>query len=217
MAQLVARSVRDAEVVGSSPITLTISCYNNSMSGKSLRKKSILLVSVLVFGLLTSYFPSTSVSAMSDEKSGAISQHCGTIKQALKSLQKTDARSRSYLGTVYETIISKYITPFNTRLINNGQPNVSLTDLHSTILDVRKQFVSDYTSYSQTFETLLSVNCQEDPEGFYWYLGETRKKRAEVSSDTTNMRNLLSEYLTVVRRLKSNTMDGTSDGNDTNE
>ena len=143
------------------------------------------------------------VSAMSSEKSGAISQHCATIKQSLKSLQKTDARSRSYLGSIYETIITKFIAPMNLRLIDTGQPNANLTDLHSVILNVRKEFTQNYTSYSQALEDLLATNCQTDPEGFYQKLIDTRQKRAEVSSLTTSLRNLFSEYLTGVRRIRN--------------
>lgn len=141
--------------------------------------------------------------ALSSEKSGAISQHCASIKQALKSLQKTDARSRSYLGSSYETIISKFISPMNMRLIDSGQPNANLTDLHSTILEVRKNFTQSYTSYSQSLEELISANCQLDPEGFYHHLIETREKRAEVSSLSTSLRNLFSEYLTGVRKVRN--------------
>ena len=143
-------------------------------------------------------------AALSEEKSGMVSQNCATIKQSLKSLQKTDARSRSYLGTIYETIITKFITPMNLRLIDNSQPNASLTDLHSTILAVRKDFVNEYTSYSQSFEELVSMNCKDNPENFYNKLVETRRKRAEVSSITTNLRNLFAEYLTIVRKLRGN-------------
>ncbi len=158
---------------------------------------------VLVIGLFCQ-----PASALSDTQIGAISQHCGTIKQALKSLQKTDARTRSYLGSIYETIISDYIAPMNLRLIESGQPNAALTDLHSVILDVRKSFVSNYTSYSQSYEDLLAIDCQSDPETFYNRLVETRHRRAEVSSTTTNLRNLFSEYLTAVRKLRSNNTTG---------
>ena len=50
MAQLVARSVRDAEVVGSSPITLTIFlCYNGSMEERPKNKKWLVIIMIVAF------------------------------------------------------------------------------------------------------------------------------------------------------------------------
>ncbi len=152
------------------------------------------------------------VSALSSEKSGAISQHCGSIKQSLKSLQKTDARSRSYLGSVYETLVSKYIAPMNMRLVESGRPNVNLTDLHSTILEVRKKFVNEYTSYSQSFEELLGIDCQSNPNAFYEQLNNTRKKRSEVSNISNNLRSLFSEYLGGIYKVRDTILEGKNNG-----
>lgn len=150
-------------------------------------------------------------SALSEEQNGAISQNCATTKQSLKQLQKTDARTRSYLGSAYESILSNYITPLDLRLINTGQPNASLTTLHSSIIDVRKDFVAKYTSYSQSLEELINIDCYNHQEEFYSKLVETREKRAELSAATTNIRNLFSEHLTDVRRLK-NSLGGKNAG-----
>lgn len=180
------------------------------MSKRSSNFTSIVLAMSLLVGAFSFGF-SAPASAMSSEKSGAISQHCGSIKQSLKALQKTDARSRSYLGSVYETIITKFITPMNMRLVESGRLNSNLTDLQSTIVDVRKNFVSAYTSYSQEFEELLLMDCQSNPNAFYEQLNDTRQKRAEVSSITTNLRNLFSEYLTGVRKVRNSLTEGTQD------
>lgn len=143
------------------------------------------------------------VSALSEEQSGSIVQNCASIKQSLRTLQRTDARSRSYLGTAYETILSKFIAPLNLRLINTSQPNANLTTLHSNIIETRKNFIAEYTTYSQALEDLVSSDCYSHPEDFYTKLQNTRRKRANLSSTTTTFRNLLSEYLTGVRKLKS--------------
>lgn len=143
-------------------------------------------------------------SALSEDQRGAISQNCSSMKQSLRALQRTDARSRSYLGSAYEAVLSNFITPLDLRLINTGQPNASLTELHSSILSTRQKFISEYTTYSQSLEELLYADCQNHPDDFYNKLQDTRKKRAELSATTTNLRNLLSEHLTSVRKVKNN-------------
>lgn len=150
-----------------------------------------------------SLLPVSSTFALSSEQSGAIVQNCASTKQSLLSLQRTDARTRSYLGSAYETVLADYITPLNLRLINSAQPNATLTDLHSEIINTRKEFNSEYTSYSQSLEELIGIDCYTKPEEFYNKLVETRKKRATVSTTTTSIRNLLSEHLTAVRKLKT--------------
>jgi len=89
------------------------------------------------------------------------------------------------------------------RLINSAQPNATLTDLHSEIINTRKEFNTEYTSYSQSLEELIGIDCYTKPEEFYNKLVETGKKRATVSATTTGIRNLLSEHLTAVRKLRT--------------
>ena len=166
--------------------------------------KKIALV-FLLFLLTTPIFaPKVSAINLSEDQRGAISQHCATTKQSLRTLQRTDARTRSYLGSAYEELLTHYITPLNLRLINSGQPNANLTTIHSEIIETRQRFISEYTTYSQALEDLIATDCQSRPDDFYDKLIDTRKKRAQLSTTTTNLRNLLSEHLTAVRRLRNN-------------
>ncbi len=157
----------------------------------------------------------TYATDLSDDQKGAISQHCATTKQSLKTLQRTDARTRSYLGSAYETLITNYITPLDLRLISSGRPNANLTTIHSQIVEARKQFNNDYTSYSQALEDLIATDCQSSPEDFYNKLVNTREKRAILSTNTTNLRNLFAEYLTNVKLLR-NSLDAVQDEGDNN-
>lgn len=159
--------------------------------------------------ILSVILTATPVSAaeLSEEQTGAIVQNCATTKQSLRTLQRTDARTRSYLGSAYENLLSNYISPLNLRLINQNQPNTNLTNIHSQILDTRQDFISRYTAYAQSLEDLISSNCQTNPGEFYDKLVATRKKRAELSTVTTSLRNLFSEQLTDVRLLKNSLGD----------
>ena len=164
----------------------------------------------VITGVLLVVFLSHPVAALSDAQSDAIVQNCATIKQSLRTLQRTDARSRSYLGTAYETILADFIAPLNLMLTSSNQPNINLTTIHSNIIDTRKAFISAYIAYSQALEGLIASDCFNHPEDFYNRLQDTKRKRANVSATTTTLRNLFSEYLTGVRKLKTSL--GAKDG-----
>lgn len=176
-------------------------------------KKHLILAAVPVFVLVSIFCFTTTANAadLNDAQKGAISQHCATTKQSLKTLQRTDARARAYLGSAYESLITNYVTTLDLRLISSGRPNANLTTIHSRIIDTRKQFISDYTSYSQSLEDLIATDCQSSPEEFYTKLLVTREKRATLSTTTTNMRNLFSEYLTDVKLLRNSLTPSDSD------
>ena len=170
----------------------------------STKFKTLVCLLAISGTVISAHIPRAALAvSLSDDQKGAISQHCATTKQSLKTLQRTDARARAYLGSAYETLITSYITPLDLRLINNGRPNANLTAIHSRIVETRKQFISDYTSYSQSLEDLIATDCQNSPEEFYTKLVNTREKRAALSTTTTNMRNLFSEYLTDVKLLRN--------------
>lgn len=175
------------------------------------------------FALLTMFgtiFVATSVifpvfaeggTTLDESQIGAISQNCATIKQSLRALQRADARTRSYLGSAYERVLSDFITPMDLRLINVNQPNATLTTIHSDIIEARQNFVRDYTIYSQKLEELITHDCQNDPQNFYHTLTDTRGKRSDLEKSTETIRRLLSDHLAAVKKLQNNL--GESNGN----
>lgn len=173
-----------------------------------LRKATLLsaITATVAFVLLLGVVPVSADSTILDnDQIGAISQNCATIKQSLRALQRTDARTRSYLGSAYERMLSDFITPMDLRLINVNQPNATLTTIHSDIIEARQQFVHDYTVYSQKLEELITHDCQNDPQNFYHTLEDTRAKRATLEKSTENIRRLLADHLAVVKKLEQNT------------
>ena len=79
----------------------------------------IVLVFCQVFGL------PLRVGAISDMQKNTIFSQCEKIKDNLKNVQKADAKARVYLGSYYEAILIKFITPLNVRLVEN---NLSTAD-----------------------------------------------------------------------------------------
>lgn len=142
------------------------------------------------------------VGAISENQKNAIVDHCELIRDSLKSTQKTDARTRVYLGGYYETILSNYIMPLNVRLVENNLSTAELVENQNKFAEVKTLFANDFVGYQQELEGLVSMNCKEEPEGFYNQLDKVRQKRKIVEQDTLRMRSLISEHVKLVNQLK---------------
>lgn len=138
---------------------------------------------------------------LSDTQTGAISQYCNSIRQTLKSVQKSDSYTRSHLGHSYEIILSSYITPLNLRLIKSNRPDTSLSSLQTDFVAAREKFNDDFVIYSRSLEELISIDCQTSPNDFYAKLQKTRNYRAVLRDDITALDTLIEKHSSTVKSL----------------
>ena len=136
------------------------------------------------------------------ERKNAIIDNCENIKAMLVNLQHEDSRVRVYLGRYYETIISKFITPLNVRLVENNLSSSGLIDNQNDFAKVRADFMIDYIEYQKGLEELVATNCENEPEAFYEKLEKVRDKRKIVAKDATKIRSLASKQIDLVLKLK---------------
>ena len=141
-------------------------------------------------------------SEISSDRIDTISSSCQALKQNLKTIQRTDSRTRSYLGSVYQALLVDYITPLNLSLVKHNRPSTTITRLYSDILDARSDFADKFTAYSQSFEELLNIDCQNNPGVFYDKLESVRGNRATLNSATVHLRTLFGNFYTATSRLK---------------
>ena len=142
-------------------------------------------------------------ATLTAEQKSVIMNHCDTIKDSLKSLQRTDSRARVYLGRYYETILSSFITPLNLRLVENNISNPKLLDNQTNFASRRTDFVNDYIVYQQALEELVNTNCKTEPEKFYEKIEVAREKRKAVNKDVAKLRGLVDEQQKLVEELKN--------------
>ena len=156
-------------------------------------KLKLIVFPLLSFILIPSFPKDTFAeeSKLSEEKRGLISQNCGTIRQSLKNLQRSDSRARTYFGAIYETVSSEYLTPLNIRLVKDDMSSVSLINAQSKLADLRTKFSDNFINYSKSLEELIAHDCRLDPDGFYDKLVSTRKKREKVAEDMNSINELL--------------------------
>lgn len=168
------------------------SCYNKGM------KKIVLLVCMFVLA----FCQVGVVGAISKAQENAIKTHCEEIRGDLGSVQKTDARTRVYLGGYYETILSKFIMPLNVRLVENNLSNAGFVENQNKYAEARNLFMNDFVSYQQGLEELIAIDCENHPSEFYEKLDTVRQQRKIVEQDTLKIRNLISEHIKLVNQLK---------------
>ena len=162
-----------------------------------MKKKLVALV-----GLVALSFFAMPVNAISDEQKAEIKDHCETIRESLKTVQKNDSRTRVFLGARYETLLSKYITPFNIKMVENNMSASGLVENQTQFAEDKVVFANDFVAYQQKLEELVGMDCKEKPEEFYDELVLVRQKRKIMVQDVLKMRAVISEHLKLVDGLK---------------
>lgn len=160
------------------------------------------LFALALFSLISVSKPALAVDSLSDKKSSAITQFCPTTRQTLKSIQKSDAYTRSHLGHSYETLISDYLTPLNLALVKLNRPDSTLSKLQISFVSARAKFNEDYITYSKSLEELIAIDCASVPEIFYAKLESVRSLRQTVASDVASLNKIISSHKKAVESLK---------------
>ena len=154
--------------------------------------------------------------ALSETQRGVISQNCGSIQQSLRQLQVADSRTRVYLGSIYEVILSDYMSPLATRVANNNLSlNTHGADLITQQSDFavsRSSFSTSYIEYQRALEGLVAFDCRMDPDGFYARLESVREQRADLAALVAQMRTKLEAHVDSVQALSDDLEQETADG-----
>ncbi|MBP5634686.1 hypothetical protein J6X09_03275 [Candidatus Saccharibacteria bacterium] len=152
-------------------------------------------VSAVILSLIIAATPANLFAAeLSDEQIGNISTNCASIKLRLKQIQKNDARSRVNLGAQFEIISTNLMMNLNLRLVKNNIANANVSRQQTEFAAERESFKSDYISYSQELEKLISVNCKDEPQSFYDQLETVRSRRATVAGHVKRLGEMAAEH-----------------------
>lgn len=143
-----------------------------------------------------------SVAEVSESVQAGIRENCTVIKENLAKVQKADARARVYLGRYYETVLTKFVTPLNLRLVENNLSAADLVGNQTKMADARTLFINDYVNYQKELESLVAMNCEEKAVEFYQQLVKVRQKRKIVEQDVLKVRNLISEHVKLAGELR---------------
>lgn len=182
----------------------------------SIKRTSLVFVAIVAFITALAVCPAADVGAIkspasvaenpNDDKEpvdeatrlAAVAANCSDIKNTLTQLQRSDSRTRIYLGTSYEAISGRFITPLNLRLERNNRPSEQLLSVQSEFLTALADFRLAYTDYMRDLETLISIDCSNQPKDFYTHLETARAKRAALQSVAQKLNTLAGEQYQAV-------------------
>ena len=164
----------------------------------------VFLTSIFAVAIIkTSAASPAAYADLSPDRRAKISDNCGSLRNSLKLLQRSDSRARTYFGSIYETVSSKYLTPLNLRLVKNNLSSVDLINLQTSLATSRSNFSADFIAYSKSLEELIALDCHLNPEEFYTKLQETRKLRQAVATDMKAIHATLADSVKTVKELES--------------
>lgn len=142
------------------------------------------------------------VLAITDEQKNSIVDNCVRISDNLKNIQKSDAKARIFLGSHYETVLSKYVMPLNIKMVEKNKSDTGLIGNQNEIAEARVSFSNHFVDYQKGLEELVAMNCKVEPEKYYEKLVSVRDKRKTVASDVQKIDKLMKKNLDLAKKLK---------------
>lgn len=152
---------------------------------------------------------------LNDTERGNISMSCASIQTSLKNIQRNDSKTRVILGTNYQTLLSNYISPLNVRLIKNNLPDSTLISIQSETITSRNSFTNLFVTYSQRLESLISIDCKNQPDTFYSELENVRFLRSQLEESVNKVNTALSNHLKTVNQLREKLSNNSTDSTPT--
>lgn len=157
---------------------------------------------LIIFGLLTSalisgvYIVSVSAenSTSTDAQIARIRANCVTVKSTLNQLHASDALLRVNRGQLYESMATKLMSRFNSRVDNNNLDSTNLTAITNDYTVALNTFRADYQNYEEQLSTALGIDCNKEPISFYDSVASSRLKRTQVHTDVVILNQHIADY-----------------------
>lgn len=155
--------------------------------------------------LAATIFVSTTVHAsLTPDQIQNIQNNCTSIKTSLGQLQVADTQLRVNRGQFYESLASKLMDSFNSRLSSNKIDSSSLTSITGTFRSEIDTFRSDYSAYAYQLANTISINCQTRPESFQDSLLSSRNLRIKLHQDVLALNQSITDYKNSVDTFATN-------------
>ncbi len=173
------------------------------VSIKQSKRKSIF--TLILSGVVPLLLLPNRVSAqdITEAQRNAVVQNCSNIKQSLTKLQYSDSRTRTYLGSAYEAISGRFITPLNLRMVKNNMPSNELFRIQNEFVSAQAEFRTAYVDYMRELESLIATDCTHAPQDFYNKLETVRSKRDFLSRTTKKISELAAAQYKNVEDLRA--------------
>jgi hypothetical protein len=133
-------------------------------------------------------------SPMTEAQIQRIRDNCVEAQSTLYQLHASDALLRVNRGQLYESMSTKLMEPFDSRLTLNSYNPTDLVSIAADYNDKLTEFRTDYQQYEEAMSHTLEINCTNQPVAFYDSVADTRSKRVKVHDATLTLHQLISDY-----------------------
>lgn len=131
---------------------------------------------------------------MSDAQIQRIRSNCVEAQATLRQLHASDALLRVNRGQLYESISTKLMAPFNSRVSLAKADGLNLTTITSSYERQLNEFRSNYKQYEEAMSGVLRLNCVSQPVAFYDSVADAREKRKLVHQSTQALQKSIQDY-----------------------
>lgn len=123
-----------------------------------------------------------------------IKANCVEAQTQLSRIHTNDALLRVNRGQLYERLLTKLMSPFNSRVALNNMNGSSLVETAATYEQDLMVFRTDYQQYDEAMSATLKINCMNQPVAFYDSVADVRTKRDKVHADTLRLQQDIQDY-----------------------
>ena len=78
--------------------------------------------------------------------------------------------------------------------MRNGIAKQDIANQQAAFQSERERFRNDFIGYSQELQSLIDMDCKNEPIKFYRQLEKTRKKRADITKSMERMDEIISKH-----------------------
>lgn len=133
-------------------------------------------------------------ATITDAQMTRIRSNCISAKNTLNQLHASDALLRVNRGQIYESMTTKLMSRFNSRVESNHLDASKLVSVTQSYGSALTQFRTDYQSYEEQLSNALSIDCTKEPIAFYDSVASARTKRSRVHSDVVILHQYIDDY-----------------------
>lgn len=159
---------------------------------------AVCLVLTVFLSGMTLFYASAETAPMTSSQIDQIRNNCVSAKNTLNQLHASDALLRVNRGQIFESMSTKLMDRFNSRVANNGYNNAGLISVsrnYGAMLDTLRL---DYKTYEEHLSTAINVDCWNQPAAFYDAVAMARTLRNVVHADVVKLNQYIDQYTSAI-------------------
>lgn len=171
------------------------------------KSKKLLIVGLILAGALVS-LPFFKVFAqdfiLTDQQILVIRENCISSKNTLNQLHVSDALLRVNMGQAYESMSTKLMDRFNSRISYNSLDNSNLVAASKNYVINLDKFRLDYKDYEEKLSLALDIDCVKQPVNFYDAVLVAQSGRDLVHADVLLLNQDIDKYQLALDEFEKN-------------